>query len=67
MPAARHAAPVGVLIAPRYRSDFERDHTQVDPPEADEPESGLRSMPFPILLSLFRDFTQKNVLDRLSL
>ena len=67
MPAARYAAPAGVLIAPRYRSDFEKDQSQVDPLEAAEPESGLRSVPFPILLSLFRDFTQKVVLDRLSL
>ena len=53
MSAARYAAPAGVLIhliAPRYRSDFEKDQSQVDPLEAAEPESGLRSVPFPILL-----------------
>ena len=44
--AARYAAPAGVLIAPRYRSDFEKDQSQVDPLEAAEPESGLRSVPF---------------------
>ena len=72
--AATHGArrkvcppPAGVLIAPRYRFDFEKDQTQVDPLEAAEPESGLRSVPFPIMFSLFRDFTQKVVLDRLSL
>ena len=68
VPAARYdAAPAGVLIAPRYRSNFEKDQTQVDPIEAAEPESGLRSVPFPILLSLFCDFTQKAVLDQLSM
>ena len=44
---------------------FEIGQSQVDPLEAAEPESGLRSVPFPILLSLFRDFIQKVVLDRL--
>ena len=52
VPAARYAAPVGVLIAPRYRSNFEKDQSQVDPLEAAEPESGLNSVPF-MLLSLF--------------
>ena len=67
VPAARYAAPAVVPIAPRYQSGFDLGTSQVDPLEAAEPESGLRSVPFPILLSLFRDFTQKVVLDRLSL
>ena len=46
VPAARYAAPDGVLVAPRYRSDFEKGQTQVDPLEAAEPKSGLRSVPF---------------------
>ena len=40
----RYATPAGVLIAPRYRSDFEIVQSQVDPVdplEAAEPESGL--------------------------
>ena len=67
VPAARYTAPAGVLIAPRYRSDFEIDQSQVDPLEAAEPESSLRSVPFPKLGSLFADFTQKAALDRPSL
>jgi hypothetical protein len=46
VPAARYAAPAGVLIAPRDRSDFEIGQSQVDPLEVAEPESGLRSVPF---------------------
>ena len=42
--AARYAARAGVLIAPRYRSDFDLGTSQVDPLEAAEPESSLRSV-----------------------
>ena len=44
--AARYAAPAGVLIAPRYRSDFEIGQSQVDPFEVAEPESAVGSVPF---------------------
>ena len=44
--AAMYAAPAGVLIAPRYRSDFEKVQSQVDPLEVAEPESVVRSVPF---------------------
>ena len=46
VPAARYADPAGVLIALRYRSDFEIDTSQIDPLEAAEPESHLRSVLF---------------------
>ena len=64
LPADRYTAPAGVLIAPQYRSGLQMDQSQVDPLEAAESESGLRSVPFPILLSLFRDFTPNAILDR---
>ena len=63
LPADRYTAPAGVLIAPQYRSDLQMGQSQVDPLEAAEPESSLRSVPFPKLGSLFADFTQKVVLD----
>ena len=44
--AARYAAPAGLLIAPRHRSDFEIGQSQVDPLEVAEPESVVRSVPF---------------------
>jgi len=57
--AARYAARAGVLIAPRYRSDLALVQTQIDPFEAAEPESGLRSVPFWFVLSLFCDPLKK--------
>ena len=63
VPAARYTAPAGVLIAPQYRPPVVSGTSQVDPLEAAEPESSLRSVPFPKLGSLFADFTQKVVLD----
>ena len=67
VPAARYTAPAGVLIAPQYRPEIASGTSQVDPLEAAEPESSLRSAPFPKLGSLFADFTQKAALDRPSL
>ena len=67
LPADRYTAPAGVLIAPLRWPDFHIDQSQVDPLEAAEPESSLRSVPFPKLGSLFADFTQKAALDRPSL
>ena len=63
LPAARYTAPAGVLIAPQYRPPVVSGTSQVDPLEAAEPESSLRSGPFPKLGRLFADFTQKVVLD----
>ena len=45
VPAARYATPSGVLIAPRYRSDFDLGTSQVHPLEAAEPESAVISVP----------------------
>ena len=59
LPADRYTAPAGVLIAPRYRSDFDLGTSQVDPLEAAEPESSLRSAPFPKLGRLFCDPLKK--------
>ena len=65
LPADRYTAPAGVLIAPQYRSDLQMGHSQVDPLEAAEPESSLRSVPFLGTERTFVaiDFTQKVVLD----
>ena len=61
VPTLRYAAPsgAGVLIAPRYRSDFDLGTSQVDPLEAAEPESGLRSVPFWFVRRTFRDPLKK--------
>ena len=64
MPAPRYAAPAAALIATQYRPLFDLGTSQVDQFEVAEPKSGLRSVPFPILLSTFRDFTQKAALDQ---
>ena len=63
MPAARYTAPAGVLIAPQYRPEITSGTSQVDPLEAAEPESSLRSVPFLGTERTFADFTQKVVLD----
>ena len=47
------AAPAAALIATQCRPLFDSGTSQVDPFEVAEPESGLRSVPFPILLSPF--------------
>ena len=44
LPAARYTAPAGVLIAPQYRPLVVSGTSQVDPLEAAEPESSLRSV-----------------------
>ena len=46
MPAARYAAPAGVLITPPSRLLVASGTSQIDPFEVAEPESGLRSVPF---------------------
>ena len=62
VPAARYTAPAGVLTAPQYRPEIASGTSQVDPLEAAEPESSLRSVPLPFLGSLFADFTLKRFL-----
>ena len=46
VPALRYATPAAALIAPQCRPLFDLGTSQIDPFEAAEPESGLRSVPF---------------------
>ena len=63
MPAARYTAPAGVLIAPQYRLLVVSGSSQIDPLEAAEPESSLRSVPFWGTERLFADFTLEELVD----
>ena len=62
LPAARYTAPAGVLTAPQYRPEIASGTSQVDPLEAAEPESSLRSAPFPKLDDFFVTSLKKGFL-----